>query len=464
MKRIKYYIAALVASVLLVSSCSDSFFDINTDPNNPTSATPALVLPSAIASTAFNLGGYYHALGSFWSQQYAQAPAASQWAEWESYNLTESDLDRQFTLMYAGSLYDYQYVRNKTATTANWSYYSIATIMQAYSFEVLADLYDQIPFKEALQGTTNMQPHYDAGTLVYDSLLNRLDDAMSKDFTVSTSEDPGSSDLVFAGDMSSWQQFANTLKLKIYLRYVNVDATKYTTKIKALLAENNFLTKDAKFTAFKDEQTGYNPFYNTFMDRLSGNVVANNTLVSYLTTNSDPRLAKLFNPSVTGSAYKGMATGDGKNHTTETIKNYATPAITSTNAVYFFSKEEVLFLVAEAQARYGTAAAAESVYNAAINASLVSLGLPSGSVTYESYNGIQSIIDQKWIAATDKNGIEAFFDYNRTGYPNFFTTSITSVLNGTSRPKRVFFPLSERNSNANTPAKVALTVPVWWAK
>src|SRR5665647_3017816 len=100
MKRIKYYLATLLVSLLLLSSCSESFFDINTDPNKSSYATPALVLPSAVSATAFVMGGYYQALGGFWTQQYAQAPAASQWAEWESYNLTGDDFDNQFTTLY----------------------------------------------------------------------------------------------------------------------------------------------------------------------------------------------------------------------------------------------------------------------------------------------------------------------------------------------------------------------------
>ena len=464
MKRIKYYLAALVGSVLLLSSCSDSFFDINVSPNNPATATPALVLPSGIAGTAYVLGGYYLTLGGYWTQQYAQAPAASQWADWESYNLTEDDFDRQFISLNAGAIYDYEYVRKSASASSDWKYYSIATLMQAYSYLLLADLYDKVPFTDALKGVANLQPKYDDGQVIYDSLLVRIDEAMAKDFTLSTVTNPGVSDLVFSGSMTDWQKFANTLKLKMYLRYVNTNPTKYSTQIKALLANNNFLDKDAKYNAFKAEQTGYNPFYNTFVDRLSGNVVANKTLMDYLTTNTDPRKTKLFTASVTGTLYNGMATGDGKNYPTKTIKDYATPSIGTVNPVYFFSKEETLFLVAEAQERYGTTATAQVTYNAAINASLVSLGLTSGAVTYATYNGIQSIIEQKWIAATNKNGIEAFFDFNRTGYPNFLTQSSTSVLNAGERPKRLFFPASERKANANTPTKVALTVPVWWAK
>ena len=465
MKRIKYYLAALVASVLLLSSCSDSFLDINVSPNDPAVVTPALVLPSAISGSAFVMGGYYQALGGFWSQQYAQAPAASQWAEWESYNLDETDLDRQFISLYAGALYDYQYVRKSSAASEDWKFYAIATLMQAYTFQVVADLYDKVPFTEALQGVGNLTPRYDNGTVVYDSLLARIDNAMAKDFAARTASAPAGSDVVFAGSMTDWQKFANTLKLKIYLRYVNVDSNKYSTEIKALLAANNFLTKDAKFSAFKKELTGGNPFWNTFGDRLTGNVVANTTLMTFLNDSVDPRKAKLFRVSETGAVYKSMATGASRLFPTETIKNYATPTLVKDTLapVYFFTKEETLFLVAEAQARYGTAAAAETAFKAGVDASLVSLGLTAGSKVYV-YNGIKSIMDQKWIAATNKRSIESYFDFNRTGFPTYLTQSSTSVLNPGEKPKRLFFPDSERKANPNTPAKVALTEKVWWGK
>jgi len=465
MKRIKYYLAALISGVMLLSSCSDSFFDINTDPNNPAVSTPALVLPSAISGSAYVFGGYYQAIGGFWSQQYAQSSGASQWAEWESYNLTEGGLDRQFSTIYAGSLEDFEYVRKNSSATGNWSYYCIATLMQAYTFQVMADLYDQVPFTEALKGLDNLQPKYDDGSMIYDSLLVRIDNAISKDFTVKTSQNPGSSDLIFGGKMSQWKQFANTLKLKIYLRYSKISPEKYRTQIQALLADNNFLASDAKFSAFKKELTGGNPFWNTFGDRLTGNVVANNTLMNFLTDNVDPRKSKLFRASATGSLFNGIDTGDSKNHPTLTISNYATPTLLSDTLapVYFFSKEEALFLKAEAQARYGVATDAEATFKSAIKASLVSLNLADTAITYP-YDGLKSIMVQKWVAATNKRSLESFFDYNRTGYPDFLATSKTSVLNGSDKPKRLFFPSSEQKSNANTPTKVALTVPVWWAK
>jgi hypothetical protein len=469
MKRIKYYLITLAACSLLFSSCSSSFLDLTTDPSHPKEATPALVLTSAVAGSAYVFGGYYLALGGFWSQQYAQAPAASQWSDWESYNLTEDQFDRQFQTLYAGALYDYEYVRTSAGASKNWSYYSIATLMQAYTFQVVADLYDQIPFTQALKGSEYTQPLFDKGSVIYDSLFLRIDDAMSKDFSAATSEKAGSNDLVFGGDMSYWQKFANTLKLKMYLRYVNTDSTKYQNQIVALLAENNFLDKDATFTDFKDQQTGWNPFYSTFINDLAGNVVANSTLTKYLTAANDTfRLKTLFNPSATGKNYDGVATGAAKSLSGNTINNYATPAITGLTSVYFFSKEEVQFLIAEAQYRYGSKTTAKDAYNAGIKASFASLGCDASKdslyLAMYPFDGIKSIMEQKWVAATNKNSLESFFDYNRTGYPNIFTTSLTSVLSGSLRPKRLFFPYEERQTNKNTPQKVALYVPVWWAK
>lgn len=456
----KINILLLILGLLINYSCSDKFFDVNTDPNNPSTVTPDLVLPSAMAGQAFVLGGYYHALGSFWSQQYAQAPSASQWSEWESYNLQEDDFDRQFRLIYAGALYDYEYVRKSTAADANWTYYAIATLMQAYTFQVMADLYDKVPFTEALKGSENFYPKYDDGEVVYDSLLNRIDKVITLDFNASSALDPGTSDLIFGGDMDKWIQFANTLKLKIYLRYTKTDPTKYASKITALLSENNFLTSDAAFSAFKDEETGYNPYYNTFVDRLTGNINGNNTLLDFLKNNSDDRYKAMFTASATGSSYLGVTTGTS-DVISGTIKNYATPTFASTKPVYFFTVEEVKFLIAEAEYRYGSSTNAQTAFNAGVTASFSRLGVTP--ITY-TFNGLQSIIEQKWVAATNMRAIEAFFDYNRTGYPDFFTISSTSVLTGNLRPKRLFYPSSERQNNPNTPAKVAISEPVWWAK
>lgn len=468
------YNTLLLVTILLVSSCSDSYFNINNDPNNPVNVGNEFILTGGIAGDAYVTGGYYQAVGSFWSQHYAQSTGASQWATWEEFSIDEGDFDRQFITMYSGPLMDLQVIRDRSLASSDWSYYLISTLMQSYSFEELADFYDQIPFSQALTGIKNITPKYENGKDVSDSLLRRIDFALSKDLTASTVSTIGNNDLIFQGDMSKWVQFGNTLKLKIYLRFVNTDLEKYRSQITALLAENNFLTTSATMTAFKAEENGRNPFYETFLDRLSGNIVASKTIVDYLKTNSDNRLNTLFNPPVdnAGNPLPQVGLGQGRYKADQalyaTIKNLSTPNFPPLQPVYFFSLPETDFLVAEAQVRYGTPAAAEAAYQKGIQDSYTLFNATPQPQLYASggpyaYNGLESIITQKWIAAVNTNAAESFFDYNRTGYPTNFVVSAVSSI-GNKFPKRLLFPDSERKSNPNTPQRVPIDVKVWFAK
>ena len=89
---------------------------------------------------------------------------------------------------------------------------------------------------------------------------------------------------------------------------------------------------------------------------------------------------------------------------------------------------------------------------------------------------MESIITQKWIASFPGNGFEGFFEKNRTGYPRtsvvaqsnsaYVPGQITYAVNGVTVglfPKRIVYPLTERNPNPNTPTLVPITTPVWWA-
>ncbi|NJK96203.1 MAG: SusD/RagB family nutrient-binding outer membrane lipoprotein [Bacteroidales bacterium] len=437
------------------------------------------MLPSAIAGSAYVIGGYYQHLGGVWSQHYTQSTAASQWVNLEEYSLTEGDFDNQFSSLYSDALEDYEYIRVETQKEGDWSYYMIATLMQAYTFQVLADLYGDIPFSEALRGVNVLTPKWETGQAVYDSLLMRIDDAVSKDFSLSSVSKVGYSDIIFGGvpdkeadlddQLNDWFKFANTLKLKIYMRYVNVDPEKYRSQIVALLAENNFLTKDAKMIAFKNEEDNRNPFYETFIDRLSGNVAASATLLDTLRKSQDPRLDALFNTPELGGGHVAIPQGFYKEAQTQyaSYKNLSLPNFNPTAPVYFFTLPEVNFLIAEAQLRYGTEAMAIQYYQMGIDESFKLLGLTPDPTLYQAggvyeYKGLESIITQKWIAAANTNAIESFFDYNRTGYPDFFDVSPVSTI-GEQRPQRLLYPDSERKSNPNTPPLKRIYEKVWWA-
>ncbi|MFZ4400198.1 MAG: SusD/RagB family nutrient-binding outer membrane lipoprotein [Bacteroidales bacterium] len=502
---LKYNKWMLLLMVFIFTSCEKDFMDVNHDPSRTAESTVQLTFPAGVGSSAYVIGGYYQLLGGFWSQHWTQAVGAPQWRDIDSYNLQTSDFDvRQWGELYSGALNDYQYVRNLAKSKQNWSYYLMATAMQAYTYQVIADLYDKIPYTEALQGDNgNLTPKYDNGSVVYDGLIAMLNEALSHDYKnfqsstnpTATAVEPGTDDIIFAGDMDKWESFVNTLKLKIYLRQCYARPTVASAGIQAMYTANaSFLNVDAKIAIFASQQNKRNPAYETFIDRLAGNVSMSNTIFSFLindTITPDPRLPKLIAKNkLAVPAYKCLAQGDYFNTSFPTganIANLSTPVLTGVDPVYFFSAAESYFLQAEAIERYSLTGSAKTMYENGINASFSRLGVSGASAFYavgKPYeypstgtfeNKLEKIIVQKWAAMTNNQGIESFFEQNRTHYPKIspvpssdttyvrgqFTISVNSST-GNLFPKRLLFTESERRRNPNTPALESINKRVWW--
>src|SRR5690606_17972387 len=170
-----------LALLFTITSCEKSL-DINTDPNNASleQGTPELIFPSAVASTSGMIGGQYAIVGGIWAQYWAQSASSSQYRTVDSYNLSQSDYARNFDEIFAGALNDYNYVITKSEELESWRFFLMGTVMKAYTYQVMADLYDTLPYSEAFQGAENLAPHYEDGYAIYQGLLAELDNALSK--------------------------------------------------------------------------------------------------------------------------------------------------------------------------------------------------------------------------------------------------------------------------------------------
>ncbi len=500
MKNILKYILGLVISFSLFS-CEEDFLDVNTDPNNPPAevGTPSLIFPAAVASTAVRIGGEYAILGGMWSQFWTQSNAANQYKFIDQYNVASDDYNAAFSEMYAGALNDYNFVVNSAEETEDWIYYLMGTVMKAYNMQVMVDLYDQVPYSEAFQGNENLTPHYDEGKSIYLQLIQEIDDAMSKDFSAATNSVPGSIDFLFSGNSTKWLQFANTLKLKMYLRMINSDPSAAKAGVESVFSNSiGFLTEDAAMTQFSDEPNKSNPFYeyNYRQLNVATNLRASNTLMSYLRANSDPRIDAIYTEGANGQ----FAMYQGQYNASSTEIDPDDPSVAKQSPiepVRFISAAESYFMQAEAVARYGVAGDAKALYDAGVVAAFsqfdfspemygsydldpTSLLASGGSYEYPDGSleeNIEAIITQKWISCVGSHALEAFFETNRTGYPvvstvegssseyiaGQLTYSLEGVTNG-AFPKRLVFPDTEYSRNPNTPTKVALTTKVWWAK
>ncbi|HUB61314.1 MAG TPA: SusD/RagB family nutrient-binding outer membrane lipoprotein, partial [Puia sp.] len=383
------------------------------------------------------------------------------------------------------------------ATQQDWNSYLMGTVMKAYSAEVLVDLYSSMPFSQALEGAAQLNPKFDSGYAIYDSLITEIDTALGKDFTANTNTDMGSQDLVFGGNIPNWIAFANTLKLKMYLRMVNVNPSAAQAGVTALISSGaTFLgtgTGDASVTNFTNAPGLDNPLYEQNIRQLNTavNLRASVTMLSWLNANSDPRVNAYYTP-VPGYAIIGINQGDFRS-INPTYADAAVFTETPTDPVELISMAESYFLQAEADVRYNGGANAQSLYNQGVTAAFNYTGNDASSFIAaggayawgaEMENGsalspLAQIMRQKWAASVyGCHGIESYFDFNRTGFPlqsavystgaNYVPGQLVvvanSVLGPGQMPKRLIYPYNEVSRNTNSPATVPITTPVWWGQ
>lgn len=484
----------LLASVLISTGCEK--LNINEDPNNPSidKATPEVLLPSATLSTAGMIGGQLAVAGGFWAQYWAQSNNSSQFRDIDAYNLTSTTevVNLPYSELFAGALSDYVLIQKQATATSDWKYNLMATILKAYTYQVLVDLYDKVPYSEAFKGADILQPKFDEGEAIYAALLTEINSALAKDYKSGTfNAAQQKSDFVFGGDMSKWEAFANTLKLKMYLRMFKAKPSEAESGIKALYTNGaKFLDTDAGIVGlFQDIPNNSNPLYEFNIRRLNTttNIRASVTLASYLIENGDPRAVSYFGTA----SPKAINQGD---YTATNIEqpNYGTASVyvqKATDPVYFISKSESYFIQAEARLRYFGGAGAEELYNNGVTSAFEQYGLtpdglilPGGAYAYPTSGTteqkIEAIIVQKWVSLPGSHALEAFFEQNRTGYPkisslystdpNYIPGHFVYSKNGSTGagkfPRRFPFPDYEKSRNNNTPKEIPISTPVWWNK
>jgi hypothetical protein len=458
---------------LSFASC-DKFFDVNTDPNNPEEVVYEKVLPAGIGSSATVIGGQYAILGSLWSQHFTQSNTANQYKDLDSYEFTNNKFETAWNEMYAGAMSDLTIVINEAAEAEDWATHLMAVVMRSYDFVVMADLYDKVPYTEAFQSTAILGPKYDDGQFIYDSVIKELDEAMAKDFGASTNKNVGSADFIFGGNVDKWIRFANTLKLKMYLRMVNADPAKAQAGVSALWSAGaNFLTEAACMDAFANQAGKYNPLYGSDVSS-NGlgdlNLRASNTLFNYLTNSADSRLEKIYKPISAGNPMLSHPQGDYNNP--ESQNRLARGNWVATQPVYFFTEAEIYFLQAEALMRYPSLGDnAGELYENGVKASFALLGaegadaLLAGAYSYTTAEDkLALIITQKWISQAMFNPIESFFDFNRTGFPSVFEISKTSTIGNLFPQRLVAENTNEGRDNPNVPRGISIEMKVWWAK
>ncbi|ACT93932.1 SusD/RagB family nutrient-binding outer membrane lipoprotein [Dyadobacter fermentans] len=483
----------LLFAAFSLGSCND-WLDVNEDPNNPRTVPAEYVLPAAQASLAGTVGGDLAIIGGMWSQHWTQSNSANQYRNIDSYDLTPADYNIAWTELYASAINDFEDVKRQATESGNNNMLLQAIAGQTYAYLTLTDWFDKIPLSEALQVETIKTPKYDDGPAVYAELLKRLDAALALDFNNGTSTAVGS-DLIWGGSSSAeqidlWKRFVNTLKLKMYLRQTeSANKTQALAAIKAMLDANTpLLEDDAAITKFVDEPNKSNPLYENNIRQLGTgtNLRLSRTLQLYLEENNDnARLAAYFAPGPTGQY--GIVQGDYL--TTVAVTTPSVARMLPTDPFYFFSIDEIYFILSESYLRLGNDAKAKEFYDKAVTEAYAKFNITfdakkiakGGVYEYPSAGNteakLKAIMYQKWVAMF-RQGYESFWDQARTGYPekspvaatdqNYvpgqWTSAVNAVTPGRALPKRLPYTAASRDVNPNAPAAVPVTEKIWWMK
>lgn len=469
---------------LVSYSCEDTL-DINQSPNAPSVSTTAFTLPVAQTTIAYMINLDLGIMTGFLNQYWTQAYQASQYQVYDLYNFNGNQTATAWLHAYAWALEDLKYVAEKAEEDGTPNYAAVAKILSAYTYQVIVDVWDKAPYTEALNGKAgNLNPVYDDGEVIYDGIIADIDAAL--EMINPTGITPGADDFIFGGDMAQWIRFANTLKLRIYLRQAEARPSVAQQGIEAMEAAGaEFLTvgDDAR-VPFPGGANNQNPLFNGDVSQngLGGvNVNGSATIIQQLVDNGDPRVDFFFDPASTGTfagTQAGIPQGDGIAQLgTAPITANSVPSSTNIVApnspVYFMTVFESLFLQAEAVERGWLTGDAQQLYIDAVAESFRFTGFAGGEATLlagdyaypaTTPERLTAIAKQKWFSMCGILNVEAWAELRRFDYLDLepSTAGTGASLNGSTFPNRALYPTAEVSTNANALENGNIGDPIWW--
>ena len=309
MRQSKYITIITMACALFFASCSDEYMEnMNTDPSKAATIDPNAQLTTAQLQTYGDLSmmeiyrNYHYAF----TQQLMGCWNTTNYGG--RHTLDNNEMSRIWTSFYTQSLkniIDAQYRTAEDAEKVNIN--SVLRIYRVYLMSIITDTYGDAPFSEAglgfLEGKFN--PKYDKQEDIYNAFFLELEDAVNK---IDPTKDKVTGDLIYAGDVTKWQQLANSLRLRFAMRISNVNPTKAQTEFENALAANGGVITDASSDAlikymtiaFSFGQEAYSDYRgNSLSQLLFGNDPANNpsylcsTFFNQLYNSGDPHTFKI---------------------------------------------------------------------------------------------------------------------------------------------------------------------------
>lgn len=425
-------LAGTVGLAAMVVGCNDFLTggDLDRDPNRPNAATIHQLFTGVQVQQFILQTGSLARLTSMWTQQ--MAGTDRQYIQQALYDITEDDFSTEWDTFYGGGgLIDLRAIQDSATASNDLVYRGVALAWEGLLMGTVTSLWGDVPYSEAVRGID--APALDPQAQVYDSIQSVLSRALT-DLASATGAGPGSTDMVYGGDVARWTAAVHTLKARYFLHTAMYDSA-------LVHAQSGIADAAGDFSTFHTGAATEANIWHQFFRERDSYMRVGKTLVDTMNARNDPRRALYFAQNQSGQ-FVGAAQGEPQSATHSTLSaTRADPAFRQPVVTW----AENQLILAEAAARLGNTTLARQ----ALNAVRTAAGL--GSLSSSGGALLRDIMIEKWIALFQN--IEAYTDYRRTCVPN-----LAPAGNATRIPARIFYAFSERNTNPNIPAPEAQPV------
>lgn len=466
MKNIKKYILVLVTFMLMFTGCEE-WLDVD-------------VNPDAIASgPAINEETYLIGVQAEWAElsvaQFRWWNQMINWVLWYASDGTQGYEERfeigtnqgsEVWSSYSGSLKHAVALYDMAKENGNNRYQAIAAVIAAWHWFYIADVYDQAPLDEAMQGKEFIHPAPQPLADLYEHGNNLLDEAIQ----LFQAADPGdivpsaNEDYMGGADWAKWIRVAYTLKARYAMRLTYLPGTSPAAQASLALQylQNGMVEGDAiEWTHLSDLNNRSWAIRDFEYDYSAEGFTPSVWIIDLMNGLNDPRRYVFFSEAEVGG-FKGHVSGFSSipgDKPSRYLDTYITPEFSDKIIMYPESK----FLEAEAHALNEDYTNAQIALEEAITADMLYEGVPQDSIDAylaqpeltipEDIEGAQEVIITQKYLANIMETLESYFDFIRTGYPQFdFPGSILNIINDNTYPRRYSYPSDEIEKNENIAA------------
>lgn len=512
MKIIKYTFVLLVAG-MGSNSCTSDFEKLNTQPNAIiASDVNAGLLGQAFAQSQYfgmkGSAGPFQLYQSLFGDLYAQYFSNTQ------INF-DSDRHIQvggwsngaWTEFYSATAPQVKFVEDFSAENQMMVENALAKIWKVQVYHRITDYWGPIIYSQF--GNAENSVPYDPQETIYKNFFTTLDEAVAV-----LKANPGASafashDQVFDGDGDKWLVFANSLRLRLAMRCKYIDPTLAQEQAEKAVDDGVMMSNDDNAMLLTTNNSR-NPYW-TITDW--GEFRMSATMESILKGYDDPRIGEYYSPVVgvdlnedgtisdaerdpdgDASFYEGLRNGHAKVDIVATLNrvhsdmgvqflNSGRGGSDTGGSIRVMCAAEVYFLRAEgALEGWDMGGTAQELYNTGIETSMKERtaasdseiaayissantpiptddewGTPASSditIAFDVGGGLErqleQIITQKWLAIYP-DGVEAWTEVRRTGYPKLFArlNSENSDVPKDQIMRRLIFVESEYSNNAD---------------